>query len=717
MNAKQVIQDVVPVETDVVEANLPLSHYFWVLNRYRWNLLAFVAICLVATYVICVRIVPVYESTATIDIDRRMPTGVLGQEAAQSSINDADQFISTQMKLVQSDGVLRPVARKFNLREVEGTSSSSNKTASDNAPMKLNNLKVVRPPNTYLLNISYRSTDPKLAADTANAIAQSFLEYTYDIRFRASSSLSSFMERQLEELKAKMERSSGALVQFERDMNVINPEEKTNILSARLLQLNTDYTSAQTDRVRREAALGSVRTGGPQALAASSQGETVKRLSDKLDELQQRLAEAGTHFGTNHPEYRKLAAQIVELGRQLQQAQSNVTERVGVEYREAKSREAMLATAVGSTKAEFDRINSRSFEYQGVKREAEADKKLYEELVRKIKEAGINAGFQSSSIRIADLARPANVPVFPRIPLIMVVALVLSTLTAVATSVFADMLSTAVRDPDQVTRLTNTQVIGTLPYIRDWRGRLGAISPGVTSGPKMLGSGNEKENAFTGYDEAIRTLRNTISLSDFDLRLRSVMLTSSAPSEGKSTIATHLAIASAQMGNRTLLIDGDLRRPSIHRRFKMASAAGLSDVLERGASWRDLLIRPEGYENLSVLLAGPPSRRAADSVAKLSALMEDACREYDRVILDAPPLLGFPEPLQMAVLSDCVLVVALAGKTNRQALVSTVATLQRVRANVLGVVLNETRSTSGTGYYYHYHHSKYYSPVEATESA
>jgi capsular exopolysaccharide synthesis family protein len=260
-------------------------------------------------------------------------------------------------------------------------------------------------------------------------------------------------------------------------------------------------------------------------------------------------------------------------------------------------------------------------------------------------------------------------------------------------------------------------VIGTLPFIKDWRGRLGAISPAAVGGQKLLESEDEKGTAFTGYDEAIRTLRNTISLSDFDRRIRSVMLTSSAPSEGKSTIATHLAIASAQMGNRTLLIDGDLRRPSIHRRFKIPSSAGLSDVLEKGANWRDMLVQPEGCDNLTLLLAGPPSRRAADSVANLAAVMEEACREYDRVILDAPPLLGFPEPLQMSVFSDCVLVIALAGKTNRQALASTVATLQRVRANVLGIVLNETRSRSGTGYYYHYHHSKYYSPVESTESA
>lgn len=701
-------------DPEMVQASLPLSHYLWVLNRYRWRILGFIVVVLIATFIVSVRMTKVYESIATVDIDRRIPTEILGAGASQLSTNDSDQFISTQMKLVQSDGVLRPVARKYNLRQLESAASGNMNAEAEDAPVKLRNLKVTRPPNTYLLNIGYRSTDPKLAAEAANAIARSFLEHTYDIRFQASHSLSRFMERQLEELRAKMERSIGALAQFERELNVINPEAKTTILSARLLQLNADFTAAQTIRVGKEAARDSVNSGKSQALAATSQGEALKRLTEKLDDVQQKFAETGIVFGENHPEYRKGAAQIVELRRQMDASRASFAQRVDLEYQEAKERERMLAAAVAQSKTEFDRVNSKSFEYQGVKREAEGDKKLYDELVRRIKEAEINAGFQSSSIRIADLARPNHNAVFPRTSLNMLVALLLASLLAVAASIVADMLGTAVQDPDQVARLTNTQVIGTLPQIKAWRGRLGALSP-IAEGPqRLLQTDANRSNAFNGYDEAIRTLRDTISLSDFDRRLRSVMLTSSVPSEGKSTIATHLAIANAQMGLKTLLIDGDLRRPSIHRRFKVASSAGLSDVLEKGANWRDLLIHPPGFENLTILPAGPAYLRVADSIARLAALMEEACPEYDRVILDAPPLLGFPEPLRMSTLSDCVLVVVLAGKTNRKALASTVATLRRVRANVLGVVMNETRADLGTGYYYPDRRAYYYATAEST---
>ena len=209
-----------------------------------------------------------------------MPTGVLGQEAMQSATNDADQFLATQVKLIQSDSVLRPVAQRYKLLEAEGADAQGTVKPADaeDAPVVLKKLKVSRPPNTYLLLISYRSPDPRLAADVANAIAQSYLEHTYNIRYRSSASLSAFMEKQLEELKAKMERSSAALAQFERELNVINPEEKTSILSARLLQLNTEYTNAQADRVRKEAAYKSVRGGTLEAVQVSTQGESLGKI-------------------------------------------------------------------------------------------------------------------------------------------------------------------------------------------------------------------------------------------------------------------------------------------------------------------------------------------------------------------------------------------------------------------------------------------------------
>lgn len=702
-------------EAQQEQTSVPLSHYLWILRRHRWKILSFVIAAVVATAVVSSRITPIYESTVTVDIDRQTPHGVVGQESTKpSTFNDSDQFLATQVKLVQSDSVLRPVALKHKLLNHEkqfDDLSPTKATNAEQAPVFLKRLKVTRPTNTYLMLISYRSADPQLAADVSNAIAQSYLEHTYNIRYKSSASLTSFMEKQLEELRAKMERSSAALGQFERELNLINPEEKTNILSSRLLQLNTEYTNAQADRVRKEAAFHSVRNGSLEAAQVSGQGEPLRRLTEKMNEAQEKFSEIKSHYGANHPEYKKAAAHLAEVQRQHERTRQNIAQRVEIEYQESLNREAMLQKAVAETKGEFDRINSRSFEYQSLKREADADKRLYEELVRKIREAGINASFQNSAIRIADPARPALKPIFPNVNLNIALAFVFATLLAVGAAIVGDSLDNTIRDPEQVSRTLKTEVLGSLPVVKNWRTRLGPVAQhGTAKALIALSEGSDHTNT---YAEAIRTLRNSILLTDFDRRIRSLLVTSASPGEGKSTIAAHLAATHAEQKNKTLLIDGDLRRPSVHKRFGIPSTTGLTNVLLGEVEWRQALVKPEGLESLDVLPAGPVSRKAADIVGRgLLELLEEACSEYDLVILDAPPLLGFAEPLQMATSVDGVVVVTRAGETNRKAVGAVIGTLNRLRANVMGIVLNQCHQEMSDSYYYYSHYGKYYRPSE-----
>jgi capsular exopolysaccharide synthesis family protein len=704
------------------QSAVPLSHYLWILRRQGWKILGFVLGCVAATVIISARLTPIYESTATVDIDRQMPSAAIGQDATRIPANDADQFLATQVKLIQSDSVLRPVADQYHLLDVEKQGSQKRSQAQEDAPILLKKLKVTRPPNTYLLLISYRSTDPRLAADVANGIARSYVENTYNIQFRSSASLASFMEKQLEELKAKMERSSAALVQFERELNVINPEEKTSILSSRLLQLNTEYTNAQTDRVRKESAWESVQSGSLESAQVSTQGENLKTLSGKLDDARQKFADVKTHYGTNHPEYRKAAVQVEELERQLRDARQNAALRVEVEYREAVNREAMLRTAVSETKAEFDSLNGRSFEYQSLKREADADKTLYEELVRKIKEAGINAAFQNSAIRIADPARANDNPVFPNMRLNVIFAFFFSGLLALGAAVLNDLADKSIRDPEQIASLFKTEVMGSLPMVKSWRRRPSpaSMSEGGTTAlvPADRSEQESRRHNVTGFEEAIRTLRNSILLGSFDRRLRSLMITSATPAEGKTTTAVHLAIAHAQQKHKTLLIDCDMRRPGVHSKLGINPELGLAAVLQNGLQWRGKLVKLVELPDLDILPSGFSSRRAADLIgASLPRILEEAVPDYDLIIIDSPPMLGFPEPLQMAAAVDGVVLVALAGQTNRNAVGSALTTLQRVRAHVVGLVLNEVTKDMSDSYHYYGYYGKYYRYYKPAEDA
>ena len=384
------------------ELALPLGHYLWVLRRHAWNIFGFVALAVFGTAAVSMRITPVYEAKTALYVDRQEAKGVVGQDSQMGSYsnNDAEAFLASQIKLIQEDSVVRPVAEKYGLLEKEHQiQNGADDSLAKDAPIVLKRLGVTRPPNTYLIYISYRSTDRQLAADVANGIAASYIEHSYNTRIRSSVSLSKFMEKQLEELRAKMEQSSSALAALEREFNVINPEEKTSILSSRLLQLNTEYTNTQADRVRKEAAYNSVRPGSLEAALVSSQGESLKRLQERLSEAQEKFSEVKSQLGVNHPDYRQAANRVAELQRQIDATRKNIAVRAGVEYQEAVAREQMIQRALAETKAEYDRLNLRSFAYQRAKREAEADKALYDELVKKIREAGINA--DSRTIRSA----------------------------------------------------------------------------------------------------------------------------------------------------------------------------------------------------------------------------------------------------------------------------------------------------------------------------
>ena len=295
----------------------------------------------------------------------------------------------------------------------------------------------------------------------------------------------------------------------------------------------------------------------------------------------------------------------------------NIAERVQTQYKESLNREQMLQAAVSETKAEWDRNQCAFFQYQQLKQEADTDKSLYDELIQKIREADINAGFQNNNIRIADVARPPLKPVFPNMELNLILAFLLFSLLAIGATILLDSLDTTLRDPDEASRFLGADVIATMPIDRaaaQLPRPLAAVTPA-----KIVPATTDRDRrkgyyrATSSFDEAVRTLRNTILLSDFEGRLNSIVLTSAAPGEGKTTLAAHLAMANADRGKRTLLVDGDLRRPSFHAKFGLSPNQGLSNVLTGEMLWQDVVIPIEGKAEPELASRGarlPPRRRS-----------------------------------------------------------------------------------------------------------
>lgn len=703
--------------------------------RQKWKILLFIFTSMLMTYLVSSRLSPLYEASAQLDLERQTPANAIGQGPTTVSPNDSDAFMATQMELLRSDAVLRPVADRYHLLQRENQSDEERADLNlrrGDAPVVLKRLKVTRPPNTYLLDVSYKSMDPQLSADVANAVAQSYLDRTFERRAKASAPLPDSMPGQMDESRARMERSELALASFEQQLNLTNPEDESKIVSARLLEVNEEYTKAQADRLAKEAEFRSTQTGGAAEALVTSQGAQLAKLQEGVNTAKQHLADVAAVFGPNHPEYRKAKGALEERQREFNELHSNVSQRAEAAYDEAVNRENILRSAVQSTKAEYARLSSELLEYQRLKRDAETDKSLYSDMQQRIREAAINAGLQNSLIQIADKARPPEKPVFPDKKLNLLISFVFSSVFAVCFVLMAEAMDHTIRDPEQAARALDTSVLGALPAVKSLR-LLDAAQPelagylessedasrqglphtslkltryqgGLTrySRRKTIMRFNEPADAASSsYEEAIRTLRHSILLPDVDRNMKSLLITSALAGEGKSTAIIHLAVAHAEQGKRTLIIDADLRRPSIHRKLGISGTLGLSNVLLGEFAWREMVAKVEQWPSLEVLPAGMVSRRASDLVGgMMTDILDEASREYDLILVDGPPLLGFAEGMQIAKAVDGVVVMARAGRTSKRAVATVLATLHRLQAHAVGVVLNQVNKASTQDFYY-----------------
>ncbi|HTA43044.1 MAG TPA: polysaccharide biosynthesis tyrosine autokinase [Bryobacteraceae bacterium] len=698
----------VPVFTGppVNEAGSSLLHLVELINRHKWKMLAMILVLTAAAGFVSFKMQPLYESTSIVRIDRHSSVGLIGLESGQTMpVNDMDQIMATQLEIIQSDPVLRPVADKYNLLERENQFkglSPAKIAEKKSSPVFLRRLKVMRPPNTYLLRITYRASDPKVAADVANAIALSYIQHAFDSKDHAYEQVSDTIKRELGTLKARMDSSTARLAQYEKELNMVDPEQGSTIQTARLKQLNEEFTKAQTDRLRKESIVKVLQgTDAVAAAEAAGHGDTLDRALERLNAAQQQFAAVRAIYGDNYSEYRKAKEQVDELERHVRELTTTAEDRAKVEYQQALGQEQRLGAVVHTTKTEVDGLSARALQYEQLKHDADNDRKLYEDLERRTAEADINNEFQDAIIQIASPALPADRKVFPNVPLNLAIAFVLSGILSVIWVVLADAVDVTLSDPEDVAKRLDVQVLGVIPATRNLGGPVALARDENPS--------KRNAEAVERFQESIRGLRTSIGLANLDRPVRSLLVTSAQPSEGKSTTAANLALSFAQVGKRVLLVDADLRAPTVHKHFDIGTSTGLSDVLGGHVGWQEVMTRIDPWE-LYVVPAGPVSRRAVDMfVQAASQLFDQVCREFDIVIVDAPPLLGFAESHLLASMADSVIVVTKAETTSGKTVSKALDALTRDRANIMGLVMTQVKSAClkaygdyGYGYAYGY---------------
>jgi capsular exopolysaccharide synthesis family protein len=507
-------------------------------------------------------------------------------------------------------------------------------------------------------------------------------------------------------MRAKLERSQQKLRNFERERNVVNPEDRTNLLSQQLQTLQEELTRAQAERLRKQSEYQGAASGDLDALAISQQGEPLLRLAERLETMELQLNEAATQYGPNHPTYKRLEAQLARARQSMEAAKKKVLARLEADYKQAQARENSLSQAVLTTKAEVDRLGIHAAEHSMLKREVDSQTRLYEELLKKVNEAAINSSIKATNLRLVGLATPPDRPVAPRVPLNVLLALLLSTTLAVGAAVAADYLDRSLRSSEQVEQWLQMPVLATMPRVQ------GKLAPAAL----LVAQGSDNSRALAksnvSFLEAFGMLRTSVLLSAPAEELKMMLVASAAPAEGKSTVASGLALALAHQmdgGGRVLLVDSDLRRPNLHNIFGLPNRAGLSTILEGQSTLAESLHPSKVTPNLVVLPAGPSPCQASELLTMhMAKFLAEIRQDYRYVVIDSAPLLVCTDSTVLSTMADGVLLVARAGETPREAVAAALRQLRRVRANVLGLVLNHVRlpDVQGYGRYYgSYYHS------------
>jgi polysaccharide biosynthesis transport protein len=502
------------------------------------------------------------------------------------------------------------------------------------------------------------------------------------------------MERQLIDLKQKMESTHNALMVYQRDLGTADPEQKTSVLVAKLQALNTENSVAQADRITKEAVYREAKDGSLPEVEVSAQSSDLSKDVEKLQVAKANLALVAATYGDQHTEYRKAAAEVEEASAALDESRRNVATRIGVDYRQTLVRERMLSAAVAETKQQVDDLTSKSFDYLQLKHEADAAERVYEDLFAKIKQSGINSELQNNIIRLADSARPAAKPVFPNWPLIVACCMAFFSLACAAYFVSAELTDVTAKEIEPIEEALGISVVCALPQVMDMHLRLAIDSEGVRF------AGNRWRSIQGGFfDEGVRHLRGYLMLSTQAHVPKSVLVTSACPGEGKSTLALSLAMANAEQGKRTLLIDGDLRQPAIERMVRLDPDTGLASVLAQTIPWRKATRAVSARPNLFVLGSGLPLPAALALIGpQMRGILAQTTKEFDLVVLDSPPLLGCAETLELAAATDVTVLAVRSGHTPMKAVGAAVETLRRVNVPIAGIVLNESAIVTDATY-------------------
>jgi succinoglycan biosynthesis transport protein ExoP len=713
-----------------------VGEYLRILIKRKWIVLGSLALIFSLVAIASLKMTPVYEASGTIEINK--PDNSLNfQNAPTFSLDYYDPTeLETEIKILQSDLLAFQVIRELNLdRRPEFGGQPSFSPSADLAPDPLEgdparasgmlgtfkgSLHVTLSPNSRIIQINYRSADPQTAANVVNTLMRTHVDNNRKARFDSTMEASNWLQTQLVDMQMKVESSQELLVKYQKEHDILGIDEKQNIITSKLDELNKALTEAESERMDKESFYRLIQSGDPDAIASSAGGletqsgtqtasQLLESLRGKEADLKIQAADLNTQFGPAYPKLAQLNNQLKEIDAQLQAEMKKIASKVHGQYITALGRENMLHDALEKQKQEANKLNESAIQYNLLKRDAEAYRTLYEGLLQKLKEAGVAAGLKSNNFRIVDAARPPTSPIEPNVPRNLLFSIMLGLATGVGLAFLLEGLDNTIRTTEQAQMISGLAPLGMIP--------LGSKSAREGPNPKRLVIASSKEavelvtqvRPQSQMAESYRALRTSLLLSSLGAPPRVIMVTSALPQEGKTTTSINVAVVLAQKGVRVLLIDADLRRPSIHKTLGLGPRSGLSNVLTGSTTLEQAITRTNILPNLYILPAGTPPPNPAELLA--SANMRDVLaqlrEEYDHVVVDTPPSLSVTDAVVLSPRADAVILVIRSGQTTKQALRRSRDVLASVGAKVIGVLLNAVDLTSPDYYYYYEYQGKY----------
>lgn len=728
-----------PTPQQTVAAEQGLRDYLDVLLKRRWIVLAFFVVTVACVAAWVWRMPRVYRATATVEINPTTPrylgNGV--QDVAESAASlywQSKEFAETQYQIIRSRMLAQRVVDRLGLatdasflgldKITDPEQRRAAMTAGDPAGRLQGMISVEPVKDSRIARLSADDTNPERAMRIANALAEEYMAQNLDRKLEVTRSASAWLSDQVSALKGKLESSELDLHRFKRENDILTAsfEDRQSITSQRLLALNDTLTKVMTRRAELEsrrrtldAARKRVVDGEAdalEALPAVAQNPLVSQLKMRLLALNEEQAALEERYLDKHPRRAEAETKLVEVRGALAREIAKSVTLAETESREAADTEKELRALIEGVKREAFELNKKEIDYSRLKREQDSNQRLFELVQQRQKEADLTGLLRTNSVQVVDSALVPRVPIKPNRKVILLIAALIGFLGGVGLAFLFEHLDNTMKSHEDIERM-GLPFLGIVPTMKD--ADQANASPAERGRQRDLYAHRRPKSSVA---ECVRSVRTNLLFVTPEKPLKKLVVTSSGPQEGKTTFAINIAIAMAQSGSRTLIVDTDMRRPRLHRSFGVDNDVGISSMIVQQVKIEDA-VKETVVPNLFLLPCGPIPPNPAELLhtARFKQIVAEFGSRFDRIIFDSPPVAAVTDAPILAADADGVVVVCKAGKTLREMANRTVQALTDVKANIFGVVLNDVDvERRGYGHYYYYQKYGYYYGEKPSEA-